>query len=383
VHDFGVTSRGDPFIAMELLAGEDLASLLERQQKVSPEAALQMLLPIAHGLAAAHDKGIVHRDIKPENIFLAREDDGEIRPKVLDFGIARMIDSPTKLTLEGMPLGTPEYMSPELARGDTAEATSDVWSFSVVLYELLTGELPFAADNYNALMQRILHCEPTPLTQRGDFDNDLEAIVMKGLRKHASERWNSMREMGRALARLLLHWGFSEDVAGTSLRRSWLANGESAPPEVSTVERAAGSASGEEASTSAQASERRHLVSERAAGAPEPTAAQCAAGLEPRTESACRPESAARPGVEVSQEPSTPGAVDGDVAPAVSNNWSSPDTDEFQLAAIAEMNRGGDPVEVLERAERRRTLWLVAAVIVLSFTLVGSILISTGVIGGV
>ncbi len=314
IHDFGITDHGDPFIAMELLGGEDLASVLSRDKKVGADTAVQMLLPIAHGLAAAHDKGIVHRDIKPENIFLSRDDDDEILPKILDFGIARMVDNPSKLTLEGTPLGTPEYMSPEIARGEVAEATSDVWSFTVVLYELLTGACPFRADNYNALMQAILHKEPDPLESHGEFDPALRDIIRKGLQKDPRDRWGSMREMGTALARMLVRRGLTEDICGTSLRRSW--------PQALP--------------TDAWASENSTLTRLRSLAEP--------AGAPP-------------------------------------SSHSQPDTDEYQLAAIAEMNRGGDPVEVLARAEKRRVALLVAFVVVMSLALVGSVLLGTGVIG--
>ena len=324
IHDFGITDSGDPFIAMELLGGEDLASVLEREQKLPADTAVQMLLPIAHGLAAAHDKGIVHRDIKPENIFLSREDDGEVRPKILDFGIARMIDNPSKLTLEGTPLGTPEYMSPEIARGDVAECTSDVWSFTVVLYELVTGHCPFEAPNYNKLMQAILNSEPTPLGP--ECDAELCRIIGKGLEKRPEDRWSSMRDMGASLARWLVSQSINEDVCGTSLRRSWqLPASVVSTTDVSTVE-------------------------------PLP--------------------------IEVFEAQSAPVSVrTAPSVPPASGRPSFGDTHEYQLAAIAEMNRGGDPVELLARAEQRRLARLVGLVIMGCVTLVISILYGTGILG--
>ncbi|HEY6723639.1 MAG TPA: serine/threonine-protein kinase, partial [Polyangiaceae bacterium] len=330
-HDFGITDSGDPFIAMELLGGEDLASVLDREEKLPADTAVQMLLPIAHGLAAAHDKGIVHRDIKPENIFLSREDDGEVRPKILDFGIARMIDNPTKLTLEGTPLGTPEYMSPEIARGDVAECTSDVWSFTVVLYELVTGRCPFEAPNYNKLMQAILNSEPAPLGP--EFDAQLQRIVSKGLEKEPGARWSSMRDMGTALARWLVGRSITEDICGTLLRRTWqLSSGQLGTTEVSTL-------------TPVLLTEPMLLEAE-APDAPAPLA---------------------------------PPSVPPSATPA-SGRPSFIDTHEYQLAAIAEMNRGGDPVELLARAEQRRLGFLVGLVIVGCVLLVVSILYGTGIL---
>ncbi|HEU5074125.1 MAG TPA: serine/threonine-protein kinase, partial [Polyangiaceae bacterium] len=326
IHDFGITDSGDPFIAMELLGGEDLASVLEREQKLPADTAVQMLLPIAHGLAAAHDKGIVHRDIKPENIFLSRDDDGEVRPKILDFGIARMIDNPSKLTLEGTPLGTPEYMSPEIARGDVAEGTSDVWSFTVVLYELLTGRCPFEAPNYNKLMQAILNSEPAPLGP--EFDTELQRIVEKGLEKQPEARWASMRDMGAALARWLLGKGITEDVCGTSLRRTW----------------------------------------------------QLPASSPGTTEGSIVGAVLAEAPVLVEVEGSIPPISVAPQSVPPSGRLSFTDTHEYQLAAIAEMNRGGDPVELLARAEKRRLGFLVGLVIVGCVLLVASILYGTGIL---
>lgn len=228
VHDFGKTRFLDPFIAMELLDGDDLSKVLERQQKLPVVTAVRLLLPIVHALAAAHDKNIVHRDVKPENIFLARDDEVKGQPKLLDFGVARMIDNPRKLTLEGSVVGTPDYMSPEQARGETTTAATDQWSLCVVLYELVMGQVPFDAPNYNALLRAIIEDEPAPI-----FDRELWEIVEKGLRKDHTQRFPSMRRLGEALARYLLDNGVEDDLSGTSLRRVWLrearAEGERTP----------------------------------------------------------------------------------------------------------------------------------------------------------
>ncbi|MET0594072.1 MAG: serine/threonine-protein kinase, partial [Polyangiaceae bacterium] len=154
VFDFGTTERGDPFIAMELLHGESLADLLQRKGKVTPTRAVQTLLPIIDALATAHRTGIVHRDLKPDNIFLSHEAGGRLQPKVLDFGIAKAERSVSPhLTREGTVLGSPAYMSPEQARGiGDVDARSDIWALSIVLYQVLTGELPFVAENSNALL---------------------------------------------------------------------------------------------------------------------------------------------------------------------------------------------------------------------------------------
>src|SRR5690606_28985205 len=165
VFDFGWTTRGDPFLVMELAQGETLSRVLHRERRIGAVRAVQLLLPICDGIRCAHEKGIVHRDIKPENVFLAADPFGRLQPKLLDFGIAKMDQREERLTQMGTVLGSPEFMSPEQARGDQdIDLRTDIWSTGVMLYEMITGVLPFKHQNYNALMQAILHQEPKPTT---------------------------------------------------------------------------------------------------------------------------------------------------------------------------------------------------------------------------
>ena len=142
VFDVGDSELGDPYIVMELLKGQTLGHLLATEQRLSAVHGLQLLLPVADALVAAHAKGIVHRDLKPDNIFLAYEGE-QLQPKLLDFGIAKLEGEAgpnQQLTQAGVVLGSPEYMSPEQARGqDNVDHRTDIWSFCVVLYETLTG----------------------------------------------------------------------------------------------------------------------------------------------------------------------------------------------------------------------------------------------------
>jgi hypothetical protein len=223
VNDFGSTGRGDPYIVMELLDGEDLATTLAKRGRLSPIKAIRTLLPIAHALTVAHTKGIVHRDLKPENVFLARNDEGQIHPKLVDFGVAKLekVHS-NRLTQSGALLGSPLYMSPEQARGDDVDHRADIWAFAVVLYETVAGRPPFDGKNYNAIIYSIIANPAAPITDIGVGDADLWAILDRGFQKDPDRRWYSMRDFGEALARWLVDRGIQDDIGGASLSANWL-----------------------------------------------------------------------------------------------------------------------------------------------------------------
>jgi serine/threonine-protein kinase len=224
VFDVGETSHGDPFIVMELLEGRSLSALLMEEGRLAPVQAIQLLLPIAEALSVAHAKGIVHRDLKPDNVFLAA-DDGRLQPKLVDFGIAKLEPrvGASNLTHGGVVLGSPEYMSPEQARGEaTLDARSDVWSFCVVLFESMTGVLPFTGQNYNAQLRAILEDTPKGLRDYATGDLELSMLVATGLAKDRDLRFRSMNELGTALARWLLAQGIYEDACGASIQSKWL-----------------------------------------------------------------------------------------------------------------------------------------------------------------
>ncbi len=225
VFDFGETSRGDPFIVMELLHGESFGALLTRKKRLSPKVAVQTLLPVAHALAAAHAKGIVHRDLKPDNILLAKDETGVVTPKLVDFGIAKLLstDPDRHFTIAGEVLGSPDYMSPEQARGeDDIDARSDIWTFSVLLYEAIVGRRPFDGSNYNALLAAIIATRPVSMMDAGVNEPSLWAILEKGLSKERDDRWQSSRELGMELARWAVDHGAETDLVGTSISAQWL-----------------------------------------------------------------------------------------------------------------------------------------------------------------
>jgi serine/threonine protein kinase len=223
--DFGTSERGEPFLAMELLEGEDLNARLARDHQIVAEEAVGLLLPIIDGLATAHEKGIVHRDIKPENIFIAVDERRRVQPKVLDFGIALQANPAAKLTEGGAIVGSPYYLSPEQAEGlEDVDARSDIWSVGVVLYECITGAPPFTGNNYNALLQDIVKKEPVAFTASGG-NEQLWSVVERCLKKDREQRWASMWELGEALALWLFERGVRVDASARSLRHGWLESG--------------------------------------------------------------------------------------------------------------------------------------------------------------
>jgi eukaryotic-like serine/threonine-protein kinase len=224
VFDVGQTERGDPFIVMELLEGDSLGDILAKEGRLPAVQAVRTLLPIADALWLAHSKGIVHRDLKPDNVFVVQQE-GVIQPKLVDFGIVKVqgVEVESHLTRDGDVLGSPDYMSPEQARGqDDVGHYSDIWSFCVVLYEAVSGRTPYKGANYNALLRQIVEDTPPSLRELAAGDDELSAIVMRGLSKQPEQRFASMGELGRALAQWLLHHGVTEDICGSTLEARWL-----------------------------------------------------------------------------------------------------------------------------------------------------------------
>jgi serine/threonine protein kinase len=205
VYDLDLDLDGAPFLVMELLRGQTLASVLTREGTLSIAAAVRIALAVADALAAAHGAGIVHRDLKPENVFLATGRARELRVKVLDFGISKVrsnVHVDHRLTRTGMALGTPAYMSPEQAQAsEHVDARADVWGLGVLLYEALAGCPPFRAGTPVAQMISVITDEAPPLgLLRPDVPAELEHIVHECLRKSPDERIPSMRALAAALA---------------------------------------------------------------------------------------------------------------------------------------------------------------------------------------
>jgi serine/threonine-protein kinase len=194
VHDFGMDEAG-PFIVMDYVDGEDLATLLRRTGPLPPAQSARIAAEVARALAAAHARGIIHRDIKPGNILLARNG----RVLVTDFGIARAI-AEAQMTLPGTTLGSVQYMSPEQARGESATERSDIYALGVVLFEMLAGRRPFEGDSAAAIaMARLTPPVPMPSAYRAGIPPVLEAICRKAMAIDPSERFHSANAMADAL----------------------------------------------------------------------------------------------------------------------------------------------------------------------------------------
>ena len=197
IHDIATTDDGQLFIVMAHYEGETLKARLERGP-VPMEEAIEIAAQVAEGLANAHIQGVVHRDIKPGNLMLTGD-----WVKILDFGLAKLADARLQLTLEGSTVGTIAYMSPEQVRGEEADARSDVWATGAVLYEMLAGGVPFRGGYPEAIAHAIKNEPPPPLrTSRPEVSEALEQLVFRTLHKDPAVRFQTARDLARALRRL-------------------------------------------------------------------------------------------------------------------------------------------------------------------------------------
>lgn len=197
ISDFGVLEDGIPYFVMELLVGETLSLRMRARGPLPPREAIPIARNIAEALAASHAANVIHRDLKPENVFVIGTD--ELR--IVDFGAAKIVGG-SKLTRPGVVFGTPYYMSPEQAAGQPIDGRADVYSLGVLLYEMLTGRVPFEADTYMGVLTKHMFAQPPKPSESvapGIRLGALEDVVLRALEKEPSARYASMAELKKAL----------------------------------------------------------------------------------------------------------------------------------------------------------------------------------------
>ncbi len=200
VFDYGLQD-GTPFMVMELLEGEDLATRLAQRATLTLGEAAVMTAQLAKALRVAHEAGIVHRDIKPSNIFFAKEGDDEV-VKLVDFGVVRetrtvLVDDPTS---SGVVIGSPHHMSPEQARGEKVGPRSDLWSLGVVLFRALTGQRPFSGDGVAAVLLQVVSGPiPSAVALRPTLPTVLDSFFSRALSREVGQRFQDVGVLARAL----------------------------------------------------------------------------------------------------------------------------------------------------------------------------------------
>lgn len=204
VYDAGTLRNKQPYMVMEYVRGESLADILFREGTLPLSMVLKVLIQVCSGLEAAHEAGIVHRDLKPENI-LVHDDLGKIDAvKIVDFGIARMMNSNTRLTRTEAVIGTTAYLSPEHLFDLPVDGRADVYALGIIMFELLTGEPPFVAETAEAVMLKHITDEP-PLAsaKRHDLNPLVDQVILRTLQKAPERRYSSAFALQQNLERLL------------------------------------------------------------------------------------------------------------------------------------------------------------------------------------
>ena len=208
---------GRQFIVFEYIDGENLKALIQRRGPAPVTTAVELAMQIARGLSFAHQQGLVHRDVKPQNILL----NGDGQAKVTDFGIARSLDVQHGMTQTGTVLGTSDYIAPEQAQGQRVDEHTDVYSLGVVLYEMLTNEVPFPGENFVAVAMRHINEEPPSIRdRRPDVSPRLEAAVQRAMAKRPEDRFQTMADFCRELEANLAEAQGATVVAPAQPRRA-------------------------------------------------------------------------------------------------------------------------------------------------------------------
>ncbi len=204
VLDLGNLPSGERYMVMEFLAGEDLTSRIKRRRRLQPQEAIPLVHQVLEGLHAAHQTGIIHRDLKPDNIYILSNRAGRSDfVKILDFGVSKFsaLDNEMSMTRTGAVMGTPYYMSPEQAKGGNIDQRSDLYAIGVVLYQAVTGRVPFNASSFNELLFKIALESPEPVEAIvPDCPPSFVALINKAMARDPAQRFQSAREFQQALS---------------------------------------------------------------------------------------------------------------------------------------------------------------------------------------
>ena len=203
ISDFGTLPDGSTYFIMEFLDGTDLTGAIEDAVRMAPNRVVHVVKQLTQALGAAHENGIVHRDLKPDNVYLIKRGGDTDFVKVLDFGIAKVGGSNSKLTRAGQVFGTPHYMSPEQCSGSGVDHRTDIYAIGVMMYEMVTGEVPFDADNLMGILTKHLYEDPVPPRNLNpECPEDLEAVILKAMSKQVETRYQTMAEFFDDLVRV-------------------------------------------------------------------------------------------------------------------------------------------------------------------------------------
>jgi eukaryotic-like serine/threonine-protein kinase len=204
INDFGTLSTGQPYFVMELLEGRTLTRILRDEGPIEPQRCVAIARQIAEALGAAHAMSVIHRDLKPDNIMLIRPAGSRMTVKVLDFGLAKVAAN-SRLTRPGVVFGTPHYMSPEQASGEAYDHRVDVYALGIIIFEMVTGRVPFEADTYMGVLSKHLYAVPPRAREFHGPSGaipEIEDIISRCLAKKPADRWPSMTELARNLSSL-------------------------------------------------------------------------------------------------------------------------------------------------------------------------------------
>jgi eukaryotic-like serine/threonine-protein kinase len=214
VYDYG-TDNGQPVIISQWIDGVDLSRVIRKGSGLRPDDAISIMIDVLGGLETLHNAGVQHRDIKPSNVLIPK---WNAPAKLTDFGISRGDDDP-RLTLTGQVLGSPAYMSPEQVEGMRLTSATDIYSASIVFYELVTGSVPFTGESASKVMlQHLTSAPPPPRMLRPDVEPAVEKLILKGLAKPPDERFASAKEMALELRQTLLDLSGGEPVDQSAYR---------------------------------------------------------------------------------------------------------------------------------------------------------------------